>query len=290
VTKKAIHRGENDLSKGALPPGAAWLFCPSDRPERFAKAGAVADVVILDLEDGVSELNRESARKNIASAADGLELSRVIVRVNPVGTPDHERDLRAISHLRIAGVLLAKTESREDIESIPNMAVIALCETARGVAASHEIASANNCVGMMWGAEDLVAGIGGSSSRDASGAYRDVARFARSTVLIAAASAGKAALDAVYLDLTDLRGLRSEANDAVASGFAAKVCLHPNQVPIVRAAFTSSDEAIAWAERVLEAAALSENHGAFALDGQMVDAPLIRQARMVLSRRPESAE
>jgi citrate lyase subunit beta/citryl-CoA lyase len=132
----------------------------------------------------------------------------------------------------------------------------------------------------MWGAEDLVAALGGSGSRGDDGRYRDVARFARARVLLAAGAAGKAAIDAVHLDLADDDGLAAEAADAAASGFVGTACIHPRQVPIVRAAYRPTEAELAWAHRVLEAASAG---GVVAVDGRMVDEPLLVQARRVLS-------
>ena len=110
---------------------------------------------------------------------------------------------------------------------------------------------------MMWGAEDLVADLGGSSSRRADGTYRDVARHVRSTTLLAASAFGRLALDAVHLDIRDIEGLRAEADDAVAVGFDVTVCIHPSQIPVVREAYRPSEEKLDWARRVLAAAETS---------------------------------
>jgi citrate lyase subunit beta/citryl-CoA lyase len=136
----------------------------------------------------------------------------------------------------------------------------------------------------MWGAEDLIAALGGQGSRGPDGRYRDVARHARSTVLIAAQAAGRPAVDSVYLDIADLAGLALEAADAAASGFSYKACVHPSQAEVVRAAFRPSAEALAWARRVIAAAPAG---GALSLDGQMIDAPLVRQAERIVAQAAE---
>ena len=263
-----------------LPAGTSWLFCPADRPERFAKALAAADVVILDLEDGVGAADKASARQALADVASGLDPARVVVRVNPVGSPEHAADVELVTRSGFTRLMLAKTESAEQVTGLAGFAVIGLCETARGVLNAASIAAAPNCVGLMWGAEDLVADLGGFSSRDAAGAYRSVAIHARSQVLLAAGAARIAALDAVYLNIADLDGLRAESEDAVQSGFAAKVCIHPTQVAVVREAFSPTPEQADWARRVLAAAA--DERGVFTVDGRMVDEPVLRQARRLL--------
>ena len=111
---------------------------------------------------------------------------------------------------------------------------------------------------------------------------REVARFARSQVLLHAAANGKAAVDSVYLDIPDLEGLGAESRDAKASGFAAKASIHPNQMPVIREAFAPTEAELDRARRILDAA--KENPGVFAFEGQMVDEPLLRQARATLGR------
>lgn len=273
-----------------VPAGPALLFCPADRPERFAKAAAAADVVILDLEDGVGPDTKSDARRALQETP--LDPERTIVRVNPVGSDDHERDLDALAATPYSTVMLAKTESEEQVVSLRGREVVALCETPLGVANAQQIAAARNAVALMWGAEDLMAGLGGRSSRFPSqngpgtsgrpGPYRDVARTARSLVLLAAGAHRRLAIDAVHLDIRDLEGLREEAEDAAACGFAATACIHPTQVEVVRQAYRPTDEQLDWARRVLAAA--EGNRGVFAFEGGMVDGPVLRHAEQLLAR------
>lgn len=261
--------------------GPALLFCPADRPERFEKALSRADTVILDLEDAVAPAAKIAARGHLIDAH--LDPDRVIVRVNPVGSDDFAADMATLSQTDYRTIMVAKAESAKRIGRIDQrFAVIALCETARGVASADKLAGLENVVGLMWGAEDLVASLGGTSSRKRKGAYRDVARYARSRVLIAAGAAGKAAYDAVHLDIADERGQRREAEDAAASGFAGTACIHPAQVPVVCEAYRPDAASLAWARGVL-AAAVGER-GVFRHDGVMVDEPVLRHARALVRR------
>jgi citrate lyase subunit beta/citryl-CoA lyase len=260
--------------------GPALLFCPADRPDRYAKAAKAADSVILDLEDAVAPENRAAARESLL--ATRLDPDRTIIRLNPAGTPDFELDLDAVRRSGYRTVMLAKTQSADQLDALADFDVIALCETPAGVENADAIAAAPNAVALMWGAEDLVGAIGGRSSRHADGSYRDVARYARSRVLIAAAAAGKAAVDTVHLDIADLDGLAAEVEDAAAVGFAATACIHPSQVAVIRAGYTPTADEIAWAERVLSAA--ETNPGVFRFEGRMVDGPVLMQARTVLAR------
>ncbi len=269
--------------------GPALLFCPADRPERFQKAAERSDAVIVDLEDAVAPADKKRARgailAQLGSGGETAELdpSRTIVRVNPVGTPDFEKDLHCLAHTPYRTVMLAKAETAEQLKALEGYHVIALCETAQGIINAAEIAQAPNVVGLMWGAEDLIASMGGTSSRKDDGGYRAVATHSRSTVLLAAKAVGKEAIDSVYVDIPDLAGLAVESADAVASGFGAKACIHPNQVAVVREAYAPSPAAVAGARELLDAAAAAGT-GVFQYKGKMVDGPILKHAESTLRR------
>ncbi|WP_236640995.1 HpcH/HpaI aldolase/citrate lyase family protein [Glutamicibacter sp. HZAU] len=260
--------------------GPSLLFCPADRPERYAKAAQRADAVIIDLEDAVAPANKDAARRALVETP--LDPERVIVRVNPVDSEHFAKDFEALEQTAYHTVMLPKCESAEDPSALAGYDVLALCETAKGITNAGQIAEAPNVVALMWGAEDLIASLGGTSSRGGDGSYREVARFARSQVLLHAVAHGKAAVDSVYLDIPDLEGLGAESRDAKASGFAAKASIHPNQMPVIREAFAPTEAELDRARRILDAA--KENPGVFAFEGQMVDEPLLRQARATLGR------
>ncbi|TFV98740.1 HpcH/HpaI aldolase/citrate lyase family protein [Leifsonia flava] len=260
--------------------GPALLFCPANRPDRFEKALERADAVIIDLEDAVAPDDREDAREALVQTA--LDRARVIVRLNPVGSHDFSADLSALEATAYRFVMLPKAEHPDAAAAVAGYSVIALCETAAGVLAAPAIAHEPNVVALMWGAEDLVASLGGTSSRFADGRYRAVADHARSSVLLAAGAAGIAAIDTVHLDIADLDGLSEEATDAAASGFAATACIHPSQVEIIRAAYRPSDAEIADARAVIAVAA--REHGVFRHGDRMVDGPVLRHAEAVLRR------
>jgi citrate lyase subunit beta / citryl-CoA lyase len=262
--------------------GPALLFCPADRPDRYAKALAAADTVILDLEDGVAAADKAAARA--ALVENPLDPLRTIVRINPVGSSEHALDRSALESTEYQTVMLAKTESPEQVRSLGGWSVVALCETALAVIRAPEIAGAEGLAGLMWGAEDLLVSTGGSSSRKPDGSYRDVARHARSAVLLAAAAHGVLAIDSVYVGIHDLDGLRTESEDAVASGFSHKACIHPTQAQVIRDAFRPSEADIDWACRVLAAAV--DAPGVFSFEGRMIDEPLLAQARSIAASAP----
>jgi citrate lyase subunit beta/citryl-CoA lyase len=269
-----------DRGHGGGPPlpRPALLFCPADRPDRYAKALAAADLVVIDLEDAVRPTAKLQARE--ALLANPVAPERVMIRVNAVGTHEFEADLAALRQTAYRIVMLPKAEDASQLGPLARWQVVALCETPLGVLNAAALAAAPGVAALMWGAEDLIASMHGRTSRHGDGRYRQVALHARSAVLLAAAAYGKDAIDSVYIDIGDLTGLAAEAEDAAASGFALKACIHPTQVPVVRAAFRASEAQVAWARRVL--AAVSEG-GVASVDGQMIDGPLIRQAEHILA-------
>ena len=262
------------------PPGPAWLFCPADRPERYAKAAARADVVILDLEDGVALPDKAAARQALFD--NPLDPAKTVVRINSTDTTEQALDLAALGKTAYPTIMLAKCEGAEQVRSLSPREVIALIESPRGAIAVAEIAHAANTIGLMWGAEDLVAGLGGNASRGPDGLYRHVAQTVRSNTLLAAKAHGRFALDSVYIAIKDLAGLRSECADAVAVGFDVKVAIHPTQVDVIREAYTPTDAELDWARRVVAAA--ETERGVFAFDGKMVDAPVLRHAEQIVRR------
>lgn len=265
--------------------GPALLFAPADRPERFAKAADRADAVILDLEDAVAPGAKAQARAHLATSE--LNPATTMVRINALGTEDSRLDLAALALSNINTIMVAKASDPQAIAALANYNVVVLCETAAGILAAPALAQLPNVVALMWGAEDLVASLGGTSSRFTSGpgagAYRAVATHARSQLLLAAGAFGKVAIDSIYADFADLDGLAAESEDAVASGFGAKACIHPSQVAVIRAAYRPGDNEVAAAQELL-AAADAAGTGVFAFKGQMVDGPILLHARQTLRK------
>lgn len=262
-------------------PGPAWLFCPADRPDRYGKALSRADLVIVDLEDAVAPANRSAARDALRQLArDGvLDPGRTVVRINGTQSGDHQLDLALLAEIGLLRVMLAKSEDPVQLAAIEHEVVL-LVETPRGVERLTELAAQDNVIGVMWGADDLVAGLGGTTSRQPDGRYRDVARFARSKTLLTAKAAGHLAIDAVHMDIPDTAGLAAECEDAVASGFDATAAIHPSQVPVIRTAYAPSPEQVDWATRLL--AQVGDDRGVTTFEGRMVDGPVYTQAERVL--------
>jgi citrate lyase subunit beta/citryl-CoA lyase len=198
--------------------------------------------------------------------------------VNPPLSGHLADDLEAVRQTDYATVMLPKAERPDDLLPLAGRPVIALCETALGIVNAPSLAAVRDVVALMWGAEDLITSLGGRS-RLADGAYRDVVRVARSTVLMAAKARGKPSVDAAHLDIGDTEGLVAAAADAAASGFDFMGCIHPDQVDIVRSAYRPDAEQLRWAHSVIEAVG---SGGVATVRGQMVDAPHLAQATRLL--------
>jgi citrate lyase subunit beta/citryl-CoA lyase len=260
--------------------GPAWLFCPADRPERFEKAAAAADIVILDLEDGAGD--KAAARDALLSTP--LDPSRTVIRINAGDSPEQKLDLEALARTEYTCVMLPKCESAQQVSALAPLEVVLIVETPLGALKVDETAAVANTVGVMWGAEDLFGFLGGTANRFPDDSYRDVAEYVRSRSLLAAKAYGKLALDSVYIDINTLDGLRVEVEDSVAVGFDIKVAIHPSQIAVLREGYAPSAEQVEWARHVLAAA--EEQRGAFAFEGIMVDAPVLRRAERIVQLAP----
>lgn len=265
--------------------GPALLFCPAHRHDRYAKALAAADMAILDLEDATPADQKDAARSHVVAALADHDPARIIVRINPTSTEAGRRDLDALVGTGCRTVMVPKAEdpgALAEVAAAGGFTLIAIAETARGARRLDALAAAPGVAGLMWGSEDLTADLGGRSSRDDAGAHLPHVTHLRGGLLLAAAAAGAYAVDGVWLDLEDLDGLAREAREAALMGYRAKAAVHPAQVPVIRAAFAPTDEELARARRVLEAAEGADG-GAHRTDGRMIDEPLLRQARAIIA-------
>ncbi|WP_326810141.1 CoA ester lyase [Streptomyces scopuliridis] len=262
------------------------LFVPGDRPERFAKAASSgADAVLLDLEDAVPEGNKAQARE--ASVA-WLAHSPGLVRVNAVSTPWHADDLAALAALpeatALRGVVLPKSSTAPQvatvIERLPHrMPVLALVENAIGLREAAAIAGLPQVARMLFGSIDYALDTGITPSEP----DEPELLWARSALVNASRAAGlPAPLDGVFTHLDDLEALESSSRRSRALGFGGRLCVHPRQIATVHRAWQPGDDEIRWARRVVRAGGDS-NGAAVRVDGQMVDLPLLRRARHVLS-------
>lgn len=274
------------------------LFVPGDRPERFAKAAASgADAIILDLEDSVSPANKEAARGAVADYLAGTREVITIVRVNPLDGHMTAADIAAIVGARPDAIMLPKAEGAPAIAqldtilrsesaadaSLPPILPIATETPAAIFTLGSYREARERLVGLTWGAEDLPAAIGATASREADGRYTPPYEVARALTLFAAHGAGVSAIDTVFPAIKDEAGLAAYAGRARRDGFTGMMAIHPSQVAPINAAFTPSAEDVARAQAIVDAFAASPGAGVLQVDGKMIDAPHLKQARHILS-------
>lgn len=264
-------------------PSPALLFCPGDRPDRFAKALAAADGLVIDLEDAVSASAKNAARAAVCDAVGELDPARVIVRINAPGSPWIDGDLEALAATPLRTLMVPKVDAPATLAAVDASSMVAMCESAAGVLAAASIAAHPNCVALAFGGQDLALSLQ-SDPLDGDGRLHATGTWARHTVRFAAAAAGIDAIDTARLDLEDEEGLATESRGAASAGFHAKLAIHPRQVPTIRDAFRPSADEVAHAHRVLRAARLAEDDGrsVVVLDGELIDSPVVSRARRVV--------
>jgi citrate lyase subunit beta / citryl-CoA lyase len=269
------------------------LFVPGDRPERMEKAVHLgADALILDLEDSVG-INRKTFAREAVRAF--LEISPrpipLFVRINPMESEFVEADLEAVIGAAPDGLVLPKAEGAISVSTLlgrlgcplPILPIATETPAAIFGLGSYREVAASLC-GLTWGAEDLPAAIGATTSREPDGRFTPPYEIARSLTLFAAHAAGVAAIETVYPAIRDLDGLAAYAARSARDGFTGMMAIHPSQVPVINQAFAPSPEAIASARAIVEAFEAAPGAGALQLDGKMIDAPHLKQARKLLAR------
>ena len=271
------------------------LFVPGDRPDRFEKAAASgADALILDLEDSVAPERKQKARDDVAQyLSSRKERPAILVRINPLDSDFVAGDLDALIGLGFDGLVFPKAEGAASISQLDSLLAVRklsglplLPIATETPAAIFQLGSyrdvKNRLLGLTWGAEDLPAAIGARTSREADGSYTPPYEMARSLALFAAHAADAAAIETVYPDFRDEDGLARYAARAARDGFVGMMAIHPAQVPVINGAFTPSDAELEHARRVVAAFDANPGLGAVQLDGKMIDAPHLRQARRLL--------
>jgi citrate lyase subunit beta / citryl-CoA lyase len=257
----------------------SFLFVPGNRPERFEKAHqSGADAVILDLEDAVSPEKKDEARQAIQAM---LTPDRpVLVRVNAPGTPWFEEDARLGKLRGVAGIVLPKAESASDIVALVSqykskLPVYPLIESAKGMLNSMEVARAPFVHQLMFGTLDFCADLNLASDGS------ELDHFRADLALKSRVAGIAPPIDGVTPSITDEALVTSDALRARRWGFAGKLCIHPRQVAIVKACFAPSSDEVAWARRVIDAFKIA-NGAAVAVDGKMVDRPVVQRAQSIL--------
>jgi len=255
------------------------LFVPGNRPQRFGKAQAAQpDIVIIDLEDAVGPPEKDAAREHAAAwLAAG---NAAMVRINAPDTAWHAADLALVAQHRMP-VMVAKAERAEQLERITEMApgapLVPLIETAAGVRAVHELSAVAGVTRLAFGSIDLGNELGVNPDD------RTALLLHRSLLVLASAAAGLAPpIDGVTTVFTETDTVTSDMRYARSLGVTAKLCIHPAQVAAVHRAMAPSESEIDWAGEVLAAAEHADG-SAVAVNGQMIDVPVVERARRILA-------
>jgi citrate lyase subunit beta/citryl-CoA lyase len=288
------------------------LFVPGNKAHMLAKARALsADAVMLDLEDGVPPGEKLAARAIVYQALEaGVYGPHVVLRINAFATGLAEADLRETfaagsrlaagsrSAAGIGSVCLPKAETAGDVDRLAallaameeqwglppgEVGILLMVETALGVLNAYALASATPRVrALCLGGEDLARDLGAVRTKEG----LELAH-ARAQMVLAARAAGAQAIDTIWTDLADASGLLAEARQARQLGYSGKLVIHPAQIEPVHLAFTPTEAEVAYARRVLDAFATAEarGDGVIALDGQMIDTPVVARAREVLAQQ-----
>lgn len=273
------------------------LFVPGNRQKMLDKARSFAcDAVILDLEDAVPPAEKAAARTMVRTALEtGGFRAPVAVRVNDFGTGQTENDLEAVVLPGLAAVCLPKAGKPADVERLDSLlgkleregglqagslAVLLLIETALGVIHAYRLATASKRVrALCFGGEDFCRDVGALRTKEG----LEISH-ARGQILIAARAAGVAAVDTVYTDVNDQKGLLAEARLIRQMGYSGKLLVHPAQIEALHRAFAPTADEIDYAHRVMKAfeEAALRGEGVFSLDGKMIDEPIKARAREIL--------
>ena len=278
----------------------ALLYMPGDDRRKIEKATTLGvDSICMDMEDGVAMNQKVEARAVIAQAMKELDFgtSERCIRINSVGSGMEKYDLAAALTTNPDAIVVPKIESAEQVKwvsdhiethelssnkSIGTVRLLVGVETAKGILNLKEIASADKRLeAIIFGGEDYAASVGAVRTKEAIELL-----YARQATVTACAANDLQAIDIVFIDFKDPEGLRVEAEQGAGFGFSGKQIIHPNQVSVVQEAFTPSDDAIEYARRIVESfeSSQKEGKGAYALDGKMIDMPLLKNAQKVLER------
>ena len=271
-----------------VPLRRSLLYVPASSEAMLRKAGSRgADVLIVDLEDGVLPLAKEAARAQAEGLWVELDLgsAEVLLRVNAPGTAWHEDDLVTAARIRPAGLVLPKCEDPAAVARVAarleGTPLFLMVETARGVLAAPELARAPQAAALLFGAADFRASMRALREPD-----EGEILVPRSALVLAARAAGIEAFDTPYFEYRDEAGLETSARRARSLGFDGKTCIHPAQVPVVNRAFAPTAAEVVRARTIVEAleAAAREGRGVATVDGEMVEALHGAEARRTLDR------
>ena len=276
-----------------MNPRRSLLFMPGDDRRKIEKGiAAQPDCVIMDLEDGVALNRKLEARQTVVVALNELDFGSVekIVRINTLDSGLAKDELEAVLPARPDAILVPKIESPEQVawvlDHLPdNLPLLIMIETAKGIVNLKDIATLPGLSALIFGAEDLIASVGGIRTTS-----NHEVHYARSALALHAAAFGLQALDMVYVNFNDEAGLRAESRSALELGYSGKTAIHPKQIIPITETFTPSPAEVDHARRIVAADQHNQasGSGAFAFEGKMVDKPVVRAAAGVLARAGKS--
>ncbi|OGQ81172.1 MAG: hypothetical protein A3F90_03680 [Deltaproteobacteria bacterium RIFCSPLOWO2_12_FULL_60_19] len=279
----------------------SWMFVPGHRQKMIDKAlGLGADVIMLDIEDGVAPNEKDTARKLIGEAL-GRERSpgtpERFVRVNAIGHARMDADLEAVLRPGLSGLVLPKVETVEEVLTVASIVtereprlniargsvrLLIAIESPRGLLNAPAIAACSpRVIGLMFGAEDYGREMGLPTRRE--GEAQELL-YARSAMAVAAASAHVQAVDGVWVDLKDMDGLGGFARQSRRLGFSGMSLIHPSQIDPINSVFSPTPEEIEYARQVVQAfeEANARGDGSISFGGQLIDRPIVERARRTL--------
>jgi citrate lyase subunit beta/citryl-CoA lyase len=271
-----------DVSTAAPAWARSYLFVPATRPERIAKAlSSGADAVIVDLEDAVAPDAKDAARAALANVLNPAQ--PVIVRINPPSTRWFDEDLRLCKSPGVGAIMLPKAESWTEVRELlgviaRTVPLLPLLETARGLWNALEIAQCAGVQRLAFGAIDFQLDLTLTGA-----GHEELAPYRAELVLASRVAGVLPPIDGPTVAIDDYQTVRADALRARRAGFGAKLCIHPQQVRWVNESFTPSLEETAWAKRVVAAARAAQG-GVVAVDGKMVDRPVLALAERILAQ------
>lgn len=281
----------------------SWLFAPGDSDHKMEKARAsAADIVVIDLEDAVSEAEKPAARAGVAAFLDrhSEDRARLWVRINPIQSPHALDDLARVMPSAPGGIMLPKPRGRADVElashylsaleasaglSVGSTRIIIVStETPEAMFQTGSYADLPRLAAMTWGAEDIATAIGAISNRDVQGRYEFPYQLARTLCLMGAAVAGVPAIETIHGAFRDTAGLDALTAEVRRAGFRGMLAIHPAQVDAINRAFSPTEEEIARAREIVELFAANPGLGTIGDKGEMLDRPHLARAEAILAR------
>ena len=276
------------------------LFVPGNRKDMLEKAvtRALSDALVADMEDSVPDAEKSAAREIIAEMLPALVANghKIVVRVNALDTGILEEDMNAAISEHTYAVNVGKVENRWDVAQVDaimskiekskgmqvgTVKLVLFIESALAIVNAYELCSSSpRIVAVAFGAEDYTVDMGIERTEEGSEVL-----VPRATVAMAARAANVIALDPVYANFQDIDGFKVDAELGKSLGYKGKFAIHPSQIEHINDVYSPSEEDIEYAKKVVAAfrEAEEQGRGAVALDGKMIDVPVVKRAESLLN-------